>query len=208
MKEVFSNQKVHDILEAVQQSLDVHAVPAPFYAIYDGMAYQNGNIKDILGRLYRTFPEQLTELVISDISAKLSEMDQKDIENRLGDDPTADKYWGLEDEAELGVSELDLFKRGAKYSDHSSIDTVQYAVSLCNDQGLIDGDGNILGRDLRRVLQQDFELNGITNFKELDSYLEDRCNGLLSKELVTIGKHSSNGRTRTYNFLNSPFKLY
>ena len=204
MKEVFSNQKVHDILEAVQKSLDVHMVPAPFYAVYDGVAYQNGNLNEILGRLFRTFPDQFRELVIEEMTQRLGHLE----EEAKKEDPTADEYWGLEDEAELGVSELDLFKRGAIDEDHESIDLLQTAVSICNDGDLIDGDGNILGRDLRRVLQKELGLSEITTFWELDEFLDDSCNNLLKNAHVSIGKHPSNGRTRTYNFLNSPFKLY
>ena len=203
MKEIFSNQKIHDVLEAVNESLDMHTRPENFYAIYEGQVYQNGNVEEILGRLFRTFPEFFTELAVENLTEKLNASQADDADSA---DPTNEAYWE-QSEPELGVNELELFKRGLPQGVVECLDTVQLAVSLCNEQGLIDDDGCIIGRDLLRVLRFDLHVN-LVNFGELDEYLENFCGNLLTNELVTIGKHKSDGRTRTYGFLNSPFKLY
>jgi len=200
----FSKQKVHDILEAVNQSLEAAGVDIPFISLFDGHAQQNGNIEELLAGLCSVFPEQFHEASMAALLEK-SGMTDEDLSRlangNLSNNPDTDEYW------ELGVTELELFKQRQPEHIQDSIDTVQEALSILNAQDLIDGEGNVIGRDLRRVLKSDLGLNEIINFTELDGYLEQCCGNLLSSELVTIGKHESNGRTRIYNFLNSPFSL-
>ena len=197
----FQEQKVHDLMDAVTESMKMADSDKYFVAIYDGEVYEWGNNEETIQRMFRTCPERFTELVIESLAAKMEGLSD---EAAQGDpfDPRSTEYW------ELGVSELELFMQGRDAQTQECIKTVQQALSVLNEQGLIDGEGNVIGRDLRRVLQRDMGLNELVNFENLDWYLEDACGNLLSEHLVTIGKSETNGRTRVYNFLNSPFKLY
>jgi len=203
MKETFSTQKVQDILEVVADSVEAHNFPKDFIAIFDGQVYQAGNHEQILGRLFRTFPGEFTALAIASMDEKLSRLEGGD-----ASDPTSPAYWSEGQDFELGTTELDAYKKGKTSRTHECLDTIQDALSRMNRQGLINDDGSVIGRDLRRVLCKDLGLDEIVNFKELDYYLDVCCGGLLIDGSVTIGKHESNSRTRMYNFLDSPFKLY
>ena len=193
----FNKQKVHDTLDAIRESMDVHNHGEDFFAIYDGLAYQNGNIEEILGRLHRTFPDLFLKIVATQLEEDLGKGAKPNTA-----DPTTESYW------ELGTSELDLYKEDLDADEKSNLDSVQAALSLLNEQDCIDGDGSVLGRDLKRVLSRDLGYSNIKTFKGLDLFLDDHCGGLLHNGEVTVHMHSSNGRTRCYSFLNSPFKLY
>jgi hypothetical protein len=202
----FSKQKVHDILEAINESLPKDI---PFISLFDGHAQQNGDIIELLRGLCAVFPEQFHEVSIERLmeSAGLNSEDLPNtmelldsFESEQGDksDPTTDAYWNL------GDTELDVFKSQCRPEDHDCLDTVQKAISFLYTEGKIDGDGNITGTDLRDTLRSVFGLNEIVNLTEVEWYLEDGCGGLISGGYVTKAKK---GRVTVFNFLESPFRL-
>lgn len=206
----FSKQKVHDILEAINQSLPADI---PFISLFDGHAQQNGDIVELLTGLCKVFPEQFHEVSITSLmeQAGLSSDDLPNTMELLEDfkdeqedatDPTKDAYW---EELPGLQSELEVFKSQVDPYSHDSIDTVQKAISYLNTQDAIDGDGNILAKDLQNTLRSVFGLNEIVNLTELKWYLEDCCGNLISKGYVTASKI---GRANAWNFLESPFTLY
>ena len=206
----FSNQKVHDILEAINQSLPADI---PFISLFDGHAQQNGDINTLLTGLCKVFPEQFHEVSITSLmeQAGLSTDDLPNTMELLEDfkdeqsdstDPTTDAYW---EELPGLQSEFEVFKSQADPFSHDSIDTLQRAISILNTDGAIDGDGNILAKDLQKTLRSEFGLNDITNLADVEWYLEECCGNLISKGYVTATKI---GRSKAWNFLESPFTLY
>lgn len=206
----FSKQKVHDILEAINQSLPEDI---SFISLFDGHAQQNGDIVELLTGLCKVFPEQFHEVSITSLmdQAGLSSEDLPNTMELLDSfaeeqedttDPTTDAYW---EELPGLQSELEVFKSQVHEHAHDCLDTVQKAISILNTEGAIDDLGNILAKDLQKMLCSTFGLNEIVNQEELEWYLEDCCGGLVSQGYVTKTKV---GRSNAWNFLESPFKLY
>ena len=206
----FSKQKVHDLLEAVNQSLPADI---PFISLFDGHAQQNGDIYQLLTGLCKVFPEQFHEVSISalmkeaglspdDIPNTMELLDGFKNEQEDATDPTNDAYW---EELPGLQSELEVFKAQQDDSTQDCLETVQMAISYLNTQGAIDGEGNILAKDLQKTLRSKFGLNEIVNLTELEWYLEDCCGSLISKGYVSATKV---GRSNAWNFLESPFTLY
>ena len=206
----FSKQKVHDILEAINQSLPKDL---PFISLFDGHAQQNGDIVELLTGLCKVFPEQFHEVSITSLmeQAGLSSEDLPNTMELLEDfqseqedttDPTTDAYW---EELPGLQSELEVFKSQHDANTGDCLDTVQAAISHLNAKRLIDDTGAILGKDLMKTLRSTMGLNEIVNLTELEWYLEDCCGGLISQGYVTKVKK---GRSTAFDFIESPFKLY